>query len=132
VTVRTLSTRALNRALLARQLLLERATLSIPEAVEQVGGLQTQYAPSGYVGLWTRLRDLPREALTTGLEDRSVIQASLMRVTIHIVSRREYWRYALGVRRARQQWALRTPGAPVDAAMVRFDTGCRPGRGASS
>ena len=59
VTVRTLSPRALNRALLARQLLLERSTLSIPEAVEQVGGLQTQYAPSGYVGLWTRLRDSP-------------------------------------------------------------------------
>ena len=118
VTVRTLSPRALNRALLARQLLLERSTLSIPEAVEQVGGLQTQYAPSGYVGLWTRLRDLPRDALTTALEDRSVIQASLMRVTIHIVSRREYWRYALGVRRARQQWALRTPGGAGEAAMV--------------
>ena len=50
-----LTPRALNRALLARQLLLERSTLSIPDAVEQVGGLQTQYAPSGYVGLWTRL-----------------------------------------------------------------------------
>src|SRR5688572_5383406 len=118
VTVRTLSSRALNRALLARQLLLERSTLSIPEAVEQVGGLQTQYAPSGYIGLWTRLRDLPRDSLTTALEDRSVIQASLMRVTIHVVSRREYWRYALGVRRARQQVALRTPGAGDEASMV--------------
>ena len=119
VTARTLTARALNRALLARQLLLERSTLSIPEAVEQVGGLQTQYAPSGYVGLWTRLHDLPRDALTAALEDRSVIQASLMRVTIHIVSRREYWRYALGVRRARQQWALRTSaGGGEEAAMV--------------
>jgi hypothetical protein len=118
VTVRTLSPRALNRALLARQLLLERSKLSISEAVEQVGGLQTQYAPSGYVGLWTRLRDLPRDALTAALEDRSVIQASLMRVTIHVVSRREYWRYALGVRRARQQSALRAPGAADEAAMV--------------
>ena len=118
MTVPTLSPRALNRALLARQLLLERSTLSIPEAVEQAGGLQTQYAPSGYVGLWTRLRDLPRDALTAALEDRSVVQASLMRVTIHIVSRREYWRYALGVRRARQQWALRVPGGAGEAAMV--------------
>jgi hypothetical protein len=111
VTAETLSPRALNRALLARQLLLERSTLSIAEAVDQVGGLQTQYAPSGYVGLWTRLRDFPREALTAALEDRSVIQASLMRVTIHIVSSREYWRYALGVRQARRHWALRTPAA---------------------
>jgi len=114
----TLSPRALNRALLARQLLLERSTLSIPEAVEQVGGLQTQYAPSGYVGLWTRLQDFPRDALTEALEDRSVIQASLMRVTIHVVSRPEYWRYALGVRQARRRWALRTPGATGEAALA--------------
>jgi hypothetical protein len=109
-----LSKRALNRALLARQLLLERSPLSIPEAVEQVGGLQTQYAPSGYVGLWTRLADFQRAALTAALEDRSVIQATLMRVTIHLVSRREYWPYALGVRQARrEQWrrtAMRLSG----------------------
>ena len=111
MTDRILSPRALNRALLARQLLLERSTLPIPDAVEQVGGLQTQYAPSGYVGLWTRLADLPRDALTKALEDRSVIQATLMRVTIHVVSRREFWPYATGVRQARRQWALRTPPA---------------------
>ena len=94
MTARILSPRDLNRALLARQLLLDRAALTIPEAIEQVGGLQTQYAPSGYVGLWSRLLDFPRESLTTALEDRSVIQATLMRVTIHMVSRREFWRYA--------------------------------------
>ena len=87
VTDQILSPRALNRALLARQSLLERSTLSIAEAVEQVGGLQTQYAPSGYVGLWTRLAGFQRDDLTAALEDRSVVQATLMRVTIHIVSR---------------------------------------------
>jgi hypothetical protein len=109
-----LTQRALNRALLARQLLLERSTLSIPDAVDQVGGLQTQYAPSGYVGLWTRLAGFERAALTHALEDRSIIQATLMRVTIHIVSRREYWPFALGVRQARrEQWrrtAMRLSG----------------------
>jgi len=105
-----LTTRMLNRALLARQLLLERATLSIPEAVEQVGGLQTQYAPSGYVGLWTRLREFHRDALTRALEDREIVQGTLLRTTIHMVSRREYWRYAMGVRRARRSWALRLSG----------------------
>ena len=59
-----LSQRRLNRALLARQLLLERASLSIPDALAQVGGLQTQYAPSGYVGLWTRLAGFRRDDLT--------------------------------------------------------------------
>ena len=110
MTERTLSARALNRALLARQLLLERATIPIPEAIEQVGGLQTQYAPSGYVGLWTRLAAFRRDALTKALEDRSVIQATLLRVTIHMVSRREYWRYALGVREARREQWRRTFG----------------------
>ena len=114
-----LSPRMLNRALLARQLLLERANLSITEAVEQVGGLQTQYAPSGYIGLWARLRAFPREALTRALENRSVVQATLLRTTIHVVSRREYWRYAAGVRQARRAWALRLPGRDVDeAAMI--------------
>jgi hypothetical protein len=116
---RILTQRALNRALLARQLLLERATMSIEDAVEQVGGLQTQYAPSGYVGLWTRLAGFRRDALTSALEDRAVIQATLMRTTIHMVSRREFWRYAAGVRQARRAWALRTPGqAAGEAAMI--------------
>ena len=55
----TLSWAELNRAVLARQLLLERAALDPVEAVERVGGLQTQYAPSAYVGLWSRLVELP-------------------------------------------------------------------------
>jgi hypothetical protein len=106
-----LTRRALNRALLDRQLLLERSTMSIPEAADQVGGLQTQYAPSGYVGLWTRLAGFRRDALTTALEDRQVIQATLMRGTIHMVSRREFWPFAMGIRRSRREWALRLPGA---------------------
>jgi hypothetical protein len=104
---RVLSQRALNRALLARQLLLERSSLSIEEAVEQVGGLQTQYAPSGYVGLWSRLAPFERDDLTAALEKRDVVQATLMRVTIHLVSRREFWRYAIGVRQARRDLAIR-------------------------
>src|ERR1700737_140628 len=46
----------LTRALLARQLLLERSRLPLPRALEQVAGLQTQYAPAAYVGLWSRLQ----------------------------------------------------------------------------
>jgi winged helix DNA-binding protein len=111
---RVLTERELNRALLARQLLLERSDLSIERAVEQVGGLQTQYAPSGYVGLWTRLARFERDDLTRALEDRTVIQATLIRTTIHIVSRREYWKYAAGIRRSRQEWAMRVRALPAE------------------
>ena len=49
--VPTLTQRALNRALLARQLLLKRARTTLPKALEWVAGLQAQYAPSMYIGL---------------------------------------------------------------------------------
>jgi Winged helix DNA-binding domain len=104
---RVLTERALNRALLARQLLLERARLPIPRALERIGGIQNQYAPSGYVGLWTRLEGLEREALTRAVERRAVVQGTLMRETIHLVSKRDYWPLALGIREARRAWALR-------------------------
>ncbi len=114
-----LTARALNRAMLARQLLLERSTVPLEDAVEEVGGLQTQYAPSGYIGLWTRLEGFRRAALTRALEDRVLVQATLMRTTIHLVSGREYWRFEAGIRRARREWALRVqPGTDETAVAV--------------
>jgi hypothetical protein len=113
--VRTLSERDLNRALLARQLLLQRARLPIPRALERMGGLQAQYAPAMYVGLWTRLGGFDRDALTRALERRSVIQATLMRATIHLVSKRDYWPLAAAIRAPRRRWWERThPDRPRD------------------
>jgi Winged helix DNA-binding domain len=108
VTGEVLSRRALNRSLLARQQLLERATLPMSVALERVGGLQTQYAPAGYIGLWSRLAGLTRDDLTNGLIDRSVVQGTLMRSTIHMVSAADYWAFAGGVREGRRGWFLRT------------------------
>jgi hypothetical protein len=104
VSAATLSQRQLNRALLARQQLLERSTLALPELLEQVGGLQMQYAPSGYVGLWSRLAGFERDALTGALERREVIQATLMRSTIHLVSAADYWPLTEAIRRTRREW----------------------------
>lgn len=104
---RVLTTRELNRALLARQLLLERSRLPLTRALERVAGLQTQYAPSAYVALWSRLHDFKRSSLTRALEQRRAVQATLMRVTIHIVSAQDYPLFAEGVRKGRREWWLR-------------------------
>jgi hypothetical protein len=99
-----LDTRALNRALLARQLLLQRSTLPITRAVETIGGLQAQYAPSAYIGLWSRLDGFQRPKLTRSLESARLIQATLMRVTIHVVSATDYPILTEAVRRSRREW----------------------------
>jgi Winged helix DNA-binding domain len=100
---RTLTRRELNRALLARQMLLERASLGLPRAIERMGLLQAQYAPAMYVGLWTRLSGFERPRLTEALERRTVVQGTMIRATIHLASRRDYWPVALAVRRARRE-----------------------------
>ena len=66
------------------------------------------------MGLWTRVDGFQRDDLTRALEDRSLVQASLMRTTIHIVSRGEYWLFANGVRRSQQEWASRIGALPPD------------------
>ena len=103
----TLTQRQLNRALLARQLLLERAQLPIPRALEEMGFLQAQYAPAMYVGLWSRLERLQRDDVTRQLERGEIVQATLLRSTIHLVSRDDYWPAALAIRAARRNWWLR-------------------------
>jgi hypothetical protein len=104
VSERVLTQRELNRALLARQLLLERGGMSIPKALERIGGIQAQYAPAMYIGLWSRLEGFERAALTRALERRSVIQATIMRATIHLVSKADYWPFTAAIRAPRTAW----------------------------
>ncbi len=116
---RTLSPRELNRALLARQGLLEPCAGDVGGTLKRIGGIQAQYAPSMYVGLWSRMRSLARDELTLALERRSAVQATLMRVTIHLVAREDYWPFALATRRARRVlWLRAQRGAIEEAAMV--------------
>ena len=105
---RVLTERELNRALLARQLLLERAKTPLPRALERVGGIQAQYAPSMYIGLWSRVESLERDAVTRALKRRSIVQGSMMRATIHLVSKSDYWPFVVGIREAQRKWWLRT------------------------
>jgi len=133
VSDRVLTQRELNRALLARQLLLERAELPLPDALERIGGIQAQYAPSMYIGLWSRVADFRRDALTKALERRTVVQGTLMRVTIHLVSRADYWPFALAVRDARRMlWRRARPDAPSPQAMAGAATTLRRALGADA
>ena len=76
-----LGVRALNRATLARQLLLERADLPALDAVSHVCGLQAQEPQEPFVGLWSRLRGFEPAALSGLLVDRRVVRTHLMRRT---------------------------------------------------
>jgi hypothetical protein len=107
VAERTLTRLELNRALLARQLLLERSRLPLARAVERIGGIQDQYAPNAYIRLFCCLEGFRRDDLTRALERRTVVQASLMRATIHVVSRSDFWPLAVGIRSALREWLLR-------------------------
>ena len=104
---RVLTQRELNRALLARQLLLKRGRGSLPKTLERIGGIQAQYAPAMYVGLWSRLAGFERDALTRALKRHTVVQGTLLRSTIHLVTPRDWWRFAIAVRRVRREGWLR-------------------------
>jgi hypothetical protein len=84
-----LSTRALNRATLARQFLLERSTGSAAATIEHLGGMQAQAPDAPYVGLWTRLHDFRHKELISLTERREVVRVHVMRCTIHLLTARD-------------------------------------------
>jgi DNA glycosylase AlkZ-like len=69
-----------------------------------MGGIQAQYAPSAYIALWSRVEGFERGQLTRALERRALIQATVLRGTIHIVSRRDYWPWRDAVREIDDEW----------------------------
>jgi hypothetical protein len=82
----TLGDRALNRATLARQLLLERAPLDVTAAVGHLVGLQAQVPYDPYTALWSRLAGFAPETLGRALVDRALVRLPVMRSTIHLVT----------------------------------------------
>ncbi|HYU81571.1 MAG TPA: winged helix DNA-binding domain-containing protein [Candidatus Polarisedimenticolia bacterium] len=114
-----LTLRELNRAMLARQLLLERARIGVVRAVERLAALQAQWAPSPYIALWSRLVDFRREKLWTAIERHEVIRARLMRGTLHLVSAHDFYAYAVATQDLqRVAWNRLQVGRGVDPAEV--------------
>jgi hypothetical protein len=90
VAERVLTLRELNRATLARQLLLERKRLSPTKVIERLVGVQAQWPPAPYIGIWTRTTSFRRSALERLLASNDVVKATVMRQTLHLVTRRDY------------------------------------------
>ena len=86
----TLTLRELNRATLARQMLLERASLPVLDAVARLVGLQAQVPSPPFVGLWTRLHGFRRDDLTRLMRERLIVRATLMRATLHLMTAANY------------------------------------------
>ena len=87
---RVLTLRELNRATLARQLLLERKRLSPKAVIERLVGMQAQWPPAPYVGIWTRTTSFRPQALERELAGGRVVKATAMRQTLHLVTPRDY------------------------------------------
>jgi hypothetical protein len=85
-----LTLRELNRASLARQMLLERKPLSPTMVIERLVGMQAQWPSAPYVGIWTRTSGFRREELERELASYAVVKATVMRQTLHLVTRRDY------------------------------------------
>jgi hypothetical protein len=90
VTPATLSRMQLNRATLARQMLLERAPVTAVAAVERLAGMQAQEPKHPCIGLWTRVEGFDRDELLRALKRREIVRATLMRSTLHLMSAADY------------------------------------------
>jgi DNA glycosylase AlkZ-like len=99
--MRTLTLRELNRATLARQLLLRRHRLTVTRAVQRVAGIQAQWPPSPYIGLWSRVEGFRADDLMRAIARRRIVKATLMRTTLHLVTASDYLAYA-GIYRERR------------------------------
>ena len=117
-----LDTRSLNRALLERQHLLHRSDIGVPAMIEHLVGMQSQVPDAPYVGLWSRLDPYDPNDLGRMMERRQAVRLTLMRMTLHVVTRQDALRLRPVFQRLIETTAVRTDvgrrTAGVDAAAL--------------
>ena len=120
-----LTERALNRALLARQGLLEPFDQPVERVVEAIGAIQAQYWPAAPVALWSRLRTFVSEDLFQALGERRLVTGPLLRGTLHLASAEHHPAYAAVVEAERIAQPWRLPGGADEllAAVLEFVRG---------
>jgi hypothetical protein len=119
-TGQVMTLRDLNRAMLARQMLLERQRLDVVTAIERLAALQAQWSPSPYIALWSRLVGFKRDALWQAIEKKhTVVRARLMRGTLHLVSAGDFYAYAVATQDLqRGAWNRLQIGRGVDPKVI--------------
>ncbi|MEJ7826219.1 MAG: winged helix DNA-binding domain-containing protein [Solirubrobacteraceae bacterium] len=120
--MRTLSRRQLTAALAARQMLLERRSCSTAEAIGLLTPLQGQDPPAPYVALAARVAGFAREDLQAAIDVGDVVKTTIMRNTLHLVTRSDYPAYHQVARQARMRTWRRTY-AHLDEDQVTADLG---------
>jgi hypothetical protein len=124
----TRSVRALNRASLARQGLLDRHRGPVAKVVGRLAGLQAQHANPPYVALWSRRADHTIDDLEAALDDRPVVKATVMRSTLHLVAATDYPAFDAATAEARvANWRATARRAGIDlddlhARLLRYAT----------
>jgi hypothetical protein len=113
--------RALNRALLARQGLLEPLELELRDAVEAIGALQAQHWPAVAEALATRVRGFQPAQLYRALDAGELVTGTLIRRTLHLVSAREHPDYAAVAAASGVEDWWRASTTPPDVTALRRD-----------
>jgi len=124
VAERILTLGELNRATLARQFLLERKRLAPTAVIERLVGMQAQWPPAPYVGIWTRTTSFRREALERELARGAVVKATVIRQTLHLVTTRDYALFRAAMSETNFPWE--SSQAKLLAPSVRALADCGP------